>query len=388
MKTEVLELDFSEASFTIEVPLVSVEGRVTLGGEPLEGHVVFGGISAPVSIRAALDEDGHYRTTIPLRDTWPVVVTATKPRVFRHLAAVEVKAAPGSTVAQLDIELDDTLIAGNVVDEMGKAVVNAHVLVMPRGGSSSIANLKTDDEGEFSLRGHGLGGYWLEASVRSGGDKLSSETLETELSEASPSVSLSLVVRRSHELRGWLLSPVGGIPGAEVIAILPPELAQRPFLVLPQTRTSGDGSFTFTVPADVMVLDLMAMAPGFVLKRTRVDLSATQEMEIHLSQTDGGTLLIELPKPLSAYQPGERPPYVVRDGQFKLSVTTLARWAWLNHALEEGASLLRIPLLPPGSYQTCWPEGKKPNPPCTSGFLAAGADLTLSPALAETKPSR
>lgn len=375
LATEVLDLEPSRTSFTVEVPFVEVEGRVTLGGEPVEGRIFFGGVSGIVSISAKSDEEGNYSAVLPDEEGWDVDVTSASPRIFSRLRGLEIE-RDGAGTARLDVELPDTMLEGTVVDEAGEPVAGARVLVTSITGKTAPAYGRSGEDGEFSFRGNSYGTYWLEAWVSSGAGGLRSPTVEARLSEAGPSSSTRLVVRRTRKLSGYVHSPVGAVPGARVEAVLPSFTVPRPMIV-PQTRAGGDGRFALELPAEVEQVDLLVMAPGFVLERLRVGPETEAEIDVPLSQNDGGTLVIETGKPRGSFEPFERKPYVVMADGMELYFTTLVNWASMN-GTPQSDDTLAIPLLPPQIYTVCWPDGRtRSENSCESGFLPAGGELAL-----------
>lgn len=237
--------------------------------------------------------------------------------------------------------------------------------------------MTTDDEGEFSFRGQPYGTYWLEARAAVETENLRSATVEAILSKASPSAPTRLVVRRVKQLRGTVLSAVGGVPGAKISAVLPRTAGPSPMIV-PETRTASDGRFTLELSTEVARLDLLVMAPGFVFGRVPVALAEDAELDVSVTQEGGGTLTINLKKPLSSFEFQERKPFVVMSDGFELDLGTLSLWASMNgaHAADGAFS---VPLFPSDAYTVCWPvEGSRSETSCKSGFLPTGGSLVMT----------
>jgi len=357
----------------VDVPWVQVEGRVTLGGEGVEGRIFFGGVHGEISIQAKTDDHGDYQATLPAQEDWSVDFVARRPRIFHRLARVDFDRSAGT--ARFDVELPDTLLEGHVVTRSGEPVDGANVLIVSFPATARPAYTKTDEEGTFAFHGHAYGVYWLEARFSSPEGVFQSETIEVKISKQAPSVSTRLVVSRMKELRGTVLSPVGGVPGASVEADCPPNEGPSPLMV-PQTQTGSDGRFSLSLPVEVEEVDLLVMAPGFVLKRMRVATPGDTDVDVFLEQ-GGATLAMELGKPLAEYKFGESKPYVIQDGEFKLDVTLLNFWALTNGEPQE-PGYLRIPGLPAGNYTVCWPAGPDREASCESGFLSIRGELIMT----------
>ncbi len=108
----------ADAQRTLQVDVVTVRGKVTLGREPLAATLWFGGRSGAESVKMESDETGRFHGILPQRKVWTVAVEAQEPKLDTR-ARVEVK--PGRTGwADITIALPDTRVFGRVVDETGQ----------------------------------------------------------------------------------------------------------------------------------------------------------------------------------------------------------------------------------------------------------------------------
>ncbi|MCP4656150.1 MAG: hypothetical protein GY856_12115 [bacterium] len=378
MVFEEIELNRSQTAFLYELRFVEVEGRVTLGEEPLPATLFFGGSKSVVSIEAKADSEGLFSAIIPQKESWPVDVMAREPRVFRRLRNLEIIPRPGMGKAWLDIELPDTLLEGKVVDQDDQPVADARILSLQVPAAEMPTYTTTDQNGEFSFRGIAEGTHRLEAHASSPAGALVSDAVETELTKQSPTASVRIVVRRVVELAGTVFSPAGPVPGAAIqFKVLDSHSPTN--MIIPQTQSAGDGSFTLELPAGFERGDVIVEAPGFVLNRQRLVIDAGKPLDIPLTQEGGGTLVIHLTSPLGWSRIEKPLPYVIHDGIFHYGFGRLRRWAQLNGVTWDELRV-EIPKLPPGSYSVCWhletAENERESE-CIDGFLPPAGELTI-----------
>lgn len=114
------------------------------------------------------------------------------------LDPVEVDRLPGKRAAEVSIEVPDTLLQGEVVDEAGRSVPGALVTVLGNRGDQRMA----DEEGRFEFRGlrPGLRGVEAEERDRSSG------VVEVMVEEDRETAPLRLVVRENTEVKGRVVS--------------------------------------------------------------------------------------------------------------------------------------------------------------------------------------
>ena len=377
MAEEAIDLAPGQTSFEIELRIVWVDGEVSLGDEPLAAKVTFGGVSGGTSIPMASDEQGRFSGWVPREGSWDVDVTCDDPPVFRRFRDVEVKTNEATGIAHVELRLPDTLLEGEVVDDQGRPMPGAAVVIVPIPAVENVSYSHTDGDGRFAVRGYVPGLYRLEARVQGPAGTLVSGTVEIELAANAPTASAQLVVRQMQQLRGRVVSEAGGVAGA---AILLSELETQglPGMVLPRAETGIDGTFTVEVPAQVRAATLTVLAAGFVLHRQPLVIEPGIELPIAL-QRQGGTLVFRLPE-----SPGEQPRlprlWVVHDGGSPIDIGLLHRWAGIN-GLFPSASEIVVPFMPPGSYTVCWRPTPKDEAPadevCEHGSLAPSLEWMI-----------
>ncbi|NJL28353.1 MAG: carboxypeptidase regulatory-like domain-containing protein [Thermoanaerobaculia bacterium] len=203
-----IELAPEHTFFTVDLPLLWIEGELRLGAEPLAGELHFGGRHSGVSIRMEAGEDGAFGGWLPRSGDWEVDVDAREPPVARRLRHVAVEKVPGLGLARVQIELPDTRLEGEVVDEEGEPVPRAAVVAMPFPPVEKPAVAFTDETGAFLFRGFAPSAFRVEARRELPGEKAVSAAVEVTVSEKS-STPVRLVLERLVELRGTLVSPTG-----------------------------------------------------------------------------------------------------------------------------------------------------------------------------------
>jgi hypothetical protein len=374
---ETLVVDRTFGPQIIELALVAVEGNITLGGEPVSATVFFGGRSGQTSIALEADTEGHFSGFLPRAGAWTVDVAAKEPALYRRLAAVEVPVAQGATPSQVDIELPDTTLSGDVLDEAGRPADGATVLIAPVDQKEKLSPIRTQSDGSFEARGFEPGRFRLEAHDLSGKPRRSSAPVEVEIKKGLDPPPIRLVLRTGLQIEGVVQALGGeGIAGAGILALPLRASATEPTLV-PHTQSGPDGYFFLTVPAGTQALDLTVMAPGFLFHRQQFPIEPKQPIRLQLPQDGGGDLHIEH-VPLA--QAGRA--YLLRDGQ-RWDLTTLLRWAEINR-VTHSSDALRIPRMPPGAYRLCTVDDDL----CAKGWLPNHGTLTLNLQGADEGPSR
>jgi hypothetical protein len=353
----------------IEVPVVEVEGRITLGEEPLETTIWLGGRSGVRRIRFDSDEKGHFNGFLPKEGKWDVEIESESGGLRLRLEPVEVKVAPGKSVARLEMRAPNTRLTGEVVDDEGHSVHGAVVRVIDKIG----AEVRTDEKGEFEIRGVRPGLQGLEAED---GDRISGavEVLLQEDREPSP---IKLVVRRPAALMGRVLAPTGPVPGAELIAW--PSLDEVGFASASQGVTGPDGKFRLDLPAGTRLVHLVVFPPGYALRMLAVQVAPDRPVEIPVDSA-GGSLVIELP----GFEPGGPLPLLAHNGSFTL-IPLLMRWMQLQRVHPDDPRRLVVPNVEPGAYSLCsgasseLRQGKEPHGDgrCASGVLPPFGELVL-----------
>lgn len=262
---------------TIPPGRCAAEGRVVnaVTGEPVR--------RATVTLRslepggrdqsAVSDTNGHFCfSEVP---PGRYLVAAERPGFLRRFGApLELQVAPGARVSRLEVKiLPQSVISGAVVDEDGEPVVGATVAAWRLAGKSPAGVLqpagieRTDEAGEFRIRGLEPGHYLLAVSARPGsapageGFALTFYPEATDLAGAAvlnldPGQQLpGLVVRLKRvpvfEVSGRVVGISGeGIRGLRAVLRPAGSRLSPTFLAGLDTFVSSDGSFQIRgVPA-------------------------------------------------------------------------------------------------------------------------------------------
>ena len=114
----------------VDVSACLLTGKVTAGGRPLPGRVVFGGERGPLSIALESNEDGDFEGDVPCREDltsrpWKVLVES---RGVRRLAQ-GVRLVDSAGVLHADVTFTDSTIEVELVDDVGNPVEGATVAV-------------------------------------------------------------------------------------------------------------------------------------------------------------------------------------------------------------------------------------------------------------------
>ena len=362
---------------TIVVEAVRLEGRVGLGEEPLVARLSFQGPTGAIEMES--DADGRFGGVLPRAGRWDVAVEAPMPPVeWRRM--VEVEADAGAVL--LELVLPDTHVAGIVVDEDGKPRPDASVTLHQPLQSESVASTReTDVDGQFSFHGLGEGTYQAEAQDGAG---LASLPVSVEIAEDEPTAELRLVLRRRPSLRARLVTPAGdALPGVWFTPLA--YSADGRLLIDPnasQASTDAAGRLEVSLPPKTETVRLTALAPGFALRSWSLRPGDAGDL---LVAPSGGTLVVELPAPISAIDwKGPLRPMLFDGEGFPLAIPQLAQWAQGNGVeVSTSSNRLTVPALGAGIFRLCWTSGEDlarigtPIAGCDAGQLAAGGGLTL-----------
>lgn len=367
------------SSVDLEIPVVYVDGRVLLDGEPLESQVWFGGRSGSERVEAAADEEGAFFVVLPRDGVWVVDVVAEDPPVTSRDLEVSVEPRRDVHAAAVTIEVPNTLVTGIVVDEAGLPPASpARVELVPSYHEGHPAATEAGPRGEFEIVGMSPGSYAVEAVS---GDA-SADATAIELQE-DLEVSLRLVVRPQKTVAGRVVSTGGPVPYALVVGYPLASFGPPPTSWTPSARTEADGGFRFRVPAGTDRLRLITMALGFVLDVHEVSKGST--LQVELSST-GGALVVP-PEVLSKDSDGVS--LVLIDGA-PIELSRLFQWAQIQGSEPSERDGLVVPGMPAGRYSLCRLERQEgflvligsalpTTGSCSEGFLPPNGELTLGP---------
>lgn len=356
-----------DADLYIPLELFPIEGRVTLGDEPLPAKLWFGGKEGTWA-ELETDEGGEFVGALPKAGRFKVEVLAHEPPV-RSVQWVRIP-EDGSSPHRLDIEVPDTLVYGRVVDSSGSPVSPAGVLVQSAGDSVGV---DVDAEGTFEIRG------LLEGEVRlmaqgSTAEGVRSSPVETAVAvEGQPFGPVELRLHDVQSLEGQVVSEQGHpVAGATIVVSPPPEAPG--FGV--RARTGLAGTFKVEMPETVTRLHVLVMPPGHALKAFEIDTSYGRSFALQVPSL-GGTLELAAPQELQDAATGATKLTIKQDG-ILLSKSQLYHWA-LGHQGRVSSEGFVVPAMAPGYYQACMVSPGVEDPPrCTSGQLTAHGTLSLA----------
>jgi len=338
--------DFSQTPTptVLEIGMVPVEGVVTLGDEPLEARIWFGGKHGAEKVETASDEKGLFGAILPRSGVWRVELESEDPPVRRKIADVEVDEWDGADLVAVNLQLPNTKIEGTVQTEDGAPPATTTLVYAVRGTWDRHVSVRVDRAGRFELLGleegvHEI--YALSADSRS-------ETRAVALQEDDER-QVTLTLRKQKTVTGKVVTDDGTpVPGAFVIV----QSADQPFLPAPQVSADGGGRFEAQVPGDTHSVNVTVGSPGRTLGVYRFDVHSTDEVLVTLPQ-QGGALEIQLKRGELQRLSGHALA-VFRDG-LPFAEGSIGWWSQIHKNDEEVASdsTIYLPSLVPGVYEAC-----------------------------------
>jgi Carboxypeptidase regulatory-like domain len=369
-KHEEIEVQPEAAPYRIRLPAVRVQGEVAIGGEPLRALLWFGGRHGAVKVAARSEEDGRFEVTLPEREEpWRVDVV-NEPLGIRGLVpSLPVRKSAGQSVARVAIDLPDTAVRGEVVDESGRPVPGARV----RAGAPALGELlstkASQPEGRFELRALEPGEWILDAAEGRFDTGTSSESLTLQLaSRDQQAEGVRLVLRKRIKLSGLVVGPTGqGVPGASVLGFI--EQGDRDLVLFaPQATTDVGGQFTLGLPADTEGMVLTVFPPGFAVTQVRIDARRAEPLVLPVHPA-GGTVVVRFAEDPESV-PSVRHRIRLSREHLLPGTAILEDWTRLNGHPAGQPGRLVVPMLEPGRYTAC----VDPAPSVLrSGRLPAGA---------------
>jgi hypothetical protein len=366
--------DQEDARLVIEIEILTVRGKVSLGKEPLAATLWFGGEHGALRVAIMSDEEGAFQGVLPRGGPWRVDVRAADPKIETH-AKVEVNANRDGE-AELDIKLPDTSVFGKVVDERDRPRPGARVSLATLVDE---AGTRADEDGSFHLRSFPEGKGSLSASFSSADGELTSDEFVLEAVDSRPVGPVTLILRSTKAFSGRVQSSRGPIAGAVVqLSPLVPRTAYGAM-----ARTGLDGSFSKTIPGKTERLSAIVSAPGHSLKAFEIPVIGDRVI-LHVSE-EAGHLQVALPFSREQSE-AQGLGFIIYQNGLLLPNPTLYRWAAGHGALFWEASEVHVPRLAPGPYEVClappalvedWDQSPRTERRCASGYLGDGATLQL-----------
>lgn len=371
--SESLEIEPGEPPLHVEIPVLRIEGTVSLGDEPFPATVWL--FREGRSLRFDTDMDGSFEGLLPEEGTWGVELKSAEEGWRISLDPVEIKVPPGKKLAEVNLEVPDTLLAGEVVDASGRPVPGASVRFF--SGPRKSSDDRTNENGEFETLGLPPGPLVVSATA----DFLESDDVLVQLAEGQENPRLRLVLRGSRVVEGRVVSRTGAVPGARVMVW--PALGNSR---ISEHVTGPDGSFSLEVWGESALLNVLVLAPGHALRMATMLAEPGHKPEI-VVDSQGGTLVFELSE-------GGPAPLLVRNGVF-IPLQLLDSWVRAQGERPRDPRRIVVPQMEAGPYSLCagagvvsslQQGGEPPAARCVSGVLSPYGELVLrSPAAA---PSR
>lgn len=364
-----------EAQQVIRVGMTAVQGKVTLGGEPLAATLWFGGRFGAVRVKMSSDEEGAFEGVLPRSGSWRVEVQASDPKLDTE-TKVDVEPDPDGD-ATVEIRLPNTYVFGKVVDEAGRPVPRARV---DFGHLNGAVAAESGEGGEFDLHAVPEGRAELSATFESRSEgSLTSDVVRVDVSDSVPVGPMNLILRKTRLLQGRIQSPRGPVAGA-MLRVVP---YNPPLGSASRARSELDGSFSLRVDGKAESMLAVVSPPGHALQVFEVPVK-NEPVVLNVSP-DGGTLEVALPFSLRSSEQA----FFIWQNRLPLDVGSLVFWAEGHGTRFEDENGLHIPRLAPGDYEVCYgpvtfsdPEDlagwKTTTATCASGFLGNGATLRLN----------
>jgi len=354
-------VDHTDGDSHLRVAMQAVEanGVVTLGGKPLRATLEFSNERGATS-QTTSDDQGRFSVTLPDRrgNEWEIEIDSEQPLVQRTLTGVKIDSE------ELEIDLPNKVLRGEVVDEKGEPVPFPTIRVFPTEGRG-LTQPSGSEAGTFAIAGLAPGSKTLQAH---GTQHRESDPTAIVIPEEGEPELVRLVLREQKPLRGYVESEFGPVAGATVVVFgtdVPGQVAYT-------EHTDAKGRFTARLPPDAREFDIIINPPGFSYT---ID-HATYHSSVMRARVDqlGGTITIH-----GAGTQGLR---LVHEGAI-VAVAAAARDTG-GYTSETEAVLRRME---PGPYAVCsvetaqWPLFRAARGAsggrCVSGILPPNGTLTL-----------
>jgi len=341
----------------IDLDLVRVKGRVTLGDRPVVAKVWFGGEHGAVTIPFATTADGRFDGYLPHGGRWPVQINADDQKIRKFLPKIDVHPPKSGGAADVRLELPSTRVSGIAVSEMGSPVKSAIVNARTEDG---VVQQITGEDGRFTFEGLTPGSVQLTASAAG---TLVSKAVDVTLDDGGEVNDAKVVLLDAAFLRGRVVSSAGGVPVAVVYAFP----AGDPTPTMAPTTCNESGEFRVRLTPGTTSAALIVTAAGFSLHTERVAVDRGP-VTVVLGQT-GGRVEMSFDEKRAA------PPILFKDG-IPIHFAILASWARATGG-SVAATHVTAEQLEPGSYAMCFGGLAAPSD-CRRGALEPLGELKLA----------
>ncbi len=386
-------------SLKLEIPFVDVSGLLLGPKGPQAGEFKLYGEGTGFPFRS--DEKGRFTGYLPAEGSWKVLLSKLPgyPHPLFLQKPVRLTDKDVRSV-KLTIQIPDTRLRVEVVDEMGRSLPKSWLNVL-----APIRNQdQTDEFGRYEMRGLNPGPQCLLAA-QSDPPRAGEETpivLQEGEGEGLPPVRL--VVPDKVDIRGRIKPRLGFAAGALGRGGPSSTTGQA---VGFSDLTDEDGDFRLSLAPAARTFNLIVLAPGSALRLLQAEVSRNQMLEIHVD-TPGGTLILDLGDQtpanaglldrMSEDQTPEAQKKTPCDPLRKIEPITmmqiLRHWADLQ-GTPQTPGLLVVPNVEPGPYTLCAtdkaPVLSRGMPPegdarCVGGVLEAAGELALKLPAEPAKP--
>jgi protocatechuate 3,4-dioxygenase beta subunit len=346
---ETTVLDFDEE------PPITLEGRVLRGEEPLGGVGLFflagsseaiAGGSMEIKTTQA-DDAGNYSIGLDHGGTYQVQVLSAGSSLISGEAMVEL-VVPDEPNVQRDIVLRTAGISGTVTTPDGDPVPGAFVTAQLDGVTAAndlkgVATARTDAEGLYKVAGLGDGIYRVTATAEG---YAPAERAAVEISPATPTTIVDLVLRAGRLLRGKVIDPGGNVVQGAMVYVT---AAGSPSMARVPSISDVQGRFEANVPSDDPV-DVLVLAGGWAPTAVRGVSPNAEGLEVRVSR--GGSVRVRVTRENGTPASGVQVRCVPAD-------PTLAATASFNFRLPrptDANGVTVVDLLAPGPYEVVIPQ--------------------------------
>lgn len=338
-----------------------VSDRITLGGKPLQGQIVFGKERRSVSVTIQSDEEGKFSGFLPRLGKWPIAVMAEVPTIRREFDVDVRRGENGRGV--VEIALADRALHGEIVTEDGSLVPKAILTVRTVGRREHVQH--NVEGGIFRFDGLEPGDYLLSAD----GPGLTSDDVQSTLPAEADPAPARIVLRKRGVLQLQLVSPNEvGVIGAAVWVIEGLSSSKSSYM----KATDAAGRVWFYVSPTIDRQCVAVLAPQYAFRL--VSLPVTAEEQTIQATPGGGTLTLEYATPSDKGYP------LLQHGGCTVTPSLLS-------IIARRRPETTVENLEPGQYELCIRSNANPsdpNAPCAQGWLAPFGRLNLAP-LASSK---
>ena len=337
----------------LDVPVMSVEGRVLLGGEPVEGTVILqGGRGDRTELRSGGDGVFHGWMARPERP-WLLATVRWVSGGQDRSRTLEVVPEFDDTQMTLDIRLPDGSIFGSVVDDLGIARPGVAVRATPDRQSDKFSEVRaeTDRSGRFHFTGLDRGVYHLQAG---GNGSSASEIVTVDLADAFPPSQVRLTLQPTRPVEIAVFQQGRAVAGATVRL---DGLRPVPFSLA--ITTGPDGRFVAQVPQVTSRAVVTVLSPSHPLwsfcqfigtEELRLDVPTVTPSELRVESRAGSDTDTEAGRVVLVTGTGG----AVDFGTFL--AWNRARGGTFDFHRDDGEETLRmqVPRIMPGEYALVW----------------------------------